>query len=113
MLGVPSSAQEQRTWEWLYDRWRPIAYRTKRVIFAAMRRDEDRWHPTGSGTELRFERHIEPDSAQWPHDREVVSVSFDLLGRLKSCRREKVIVVEQGRSHADLCRMLGVEEVRR
>lgn len=112
MARVRSSSQEQRTWEWLFDRWQPIAYRTKRVIFAVMRRDDYRWHPTGAGTDLRFERHIETDG-RWPFDREVVSVSFDQLGRLKACRREKVIVVEQGRSHADLCRMLGVEEVRR
>lgn len=105
--------QDEHLWRWLYARWPRIGYRTKRVIFAVMRCRDYRWHPTGSGTDLRFERLIEIDSPKWPHDLEVVTVSFDVLGRLKAVRREKVIVVETGRSHADLCRMLDLDEVSR
>lgn len=98
-----------RRWNWLYKRWEPIAYRTKKVIEAAY--DSPRqWMARGEGKSLTFERIIDVDSDSWPFDMEHIQVQFDSRGHLRGCRRVKVIQVEQGRSHADLCRMLGIEE---
>lgn len=94
-------------WEWIYTRWSQIAYRTKHVVMSVAMAEDRKWWPIGEGKQLSFERIIDPDSGQWPYDREVIDLSFDSLGRLKSVDRKKIIYVEHGRSHADLIRMLG------
>ncbi|NND75982.1 MAG: hypothetical protein HKN44_13350 [Ilumatobacter sp.] len=100
--------QEQRSWDRLYNRFRPIAYRTKKVIMRAFWSD-GRWHVEGEGSKCKLVRLIDVESGDWPFDREQVEIHVDLLGRLKGCTRSKVIVIEQGRSHADLERMLRVD----
>jgi hypothetical protein len=103
-------ARADHTWAWIYKKWEGIAYRTKNVIMSVAMADPEiarRWWPVGSGTDLRFERWLDPDSGSWPPDREVIEVGFDHLGRLNRIHRKKVIYVEHGRSHADLIRMLG------
>lgn len=102
--------REYQIWQWMWNRWQPIAYRTKKVLHKILCADDNDWYAYGEGKDLRFERLIDFDKGSWPFDREVIKVEFDHLGRLKGCQRYKIINIEHGRSHADLCRMLGIEE---
>ena len=106
-----NASRDEQMWDWVYRRWGPIAYRTKRVVHDVTRQKlaVGRWWPQGRGETLRFERFIDPDAGTWPHDREVISVKFDSRGRLTGWRRHKEIQTGRGKSHDSLRDALGLD----
>jgi hypothetical protein len=92
-------------WKWIFTKWPHVSQNLRFLIDEVFGDPAIDWHPTDRGRgSVTFSRHIV--DGDWPHDREVVTVRVDSLGRLKGCTREKVIHIESGRSYADLRRML-------
>ncbi|MCB0967718.1 MAG: hypothetical protein KDB37_12855 [Ilumatobacter sp.] len=108
---IGSHPHDWVNWQWLTEKWNPIAYRTRQVILEVLR--EARWHPFGSGKDLTFRRMIDVESGSWPFDVEEIKVRFNYRGHLVRWERRKVIQIDRGRSHESLCKALGVPEVKR
>lgn len=106
MTDARATASDTR-WAWIYRKWPHVSQNVRFVIEEILSDPDIDWHPTaGRGEDVVFTRLIDRESGAWPLDREEVTVSVDALGRLKSVTRRNVVQVDQGRSYADLRRML-------
>lgn len=96
-------------WSWIFRKWPHVSQNVRFLIEEVFGDPDIEWHPSDEGRgDVTFTRLIR--DGEYPYDREVVTVTVDSVGRLKGCRREKVIVIESGRSYADVRRMMRLSE---